>query len=240
MKKKFSMIKMIAFDIGDTLYRVSHPELLQACWNEEMRIMREKGLKFSDEGYKLAAERAWRESQKVEYKSDSLSVPKLVQQYLGFKVNEELAKNMSAAFLKVAQKYKVEKKHIIDGTIETITYLHKKGYLLGIISDTETDWAKNWVKELGVNYFEIYSLSFQVGGKKASLKPFIHFLNEAKSKYSINAEEIVMIGDLSVDMDAKKLGMKAILFNPIEQDTKHFEYKPDAIIKHLLDLKSIL
>ena len=159
MKKKFSATKMVAFDVGDTLYRVSHPELLQACWNEEMRIMRESGLKFAEADYKLAAERAWRESQKAEYKLDSLSMPKLVQQYLGFKVNEGLAKNMNAAFLKVAQKYKVKKRHIIDGAIETITYLHKKGYLLGVISDTETDWAKTWIKELGIDYFAMYPLN---------------------------------------------------------------------------------
>lgn len=239
--QQFNNIKIIAFDVGDTLLQVSHPKLLINCYKAEIAILRKSGLQFKDEDYYLATEKAWRESQKEKYSTDFLIVPKLIIKYLGYKANDKLLEEMNNSFVNLANKYKLKEKKINPGALNLIKYLHNKGYLLGIISDTNTSWARTWLKELKIDdYFQIIILSNEIGRKKASQKPFMIFKKLAKEKYKIKPNQIIMIGDLSVDMDAKKHGFKTILLDPIAKNTKHFIYQPDIKIKTLKDIKKYL
>lgn len=231
--KKF---RLIAFDVGDTLYQVSNPNLMNECWKNEMGLLRKNGLKFRNEQYYVAAEYAWRESQKEKYKNDSLAVPKIVQKKLSNKINEKLAKEMSELFIKTANKYSV-KNNFILGAKKVLRELSKK-YYLAVISDTETDWFRKWVFDNNYKNFVIFSLSYEVGGKKASGKPYKYFVKEIK-KLNIKPKECLMVGDLSVDMDAKKYGIKTCLYNPLCENKKT-KYKPDYTIKKITDLLDLL
>lgn len=234
-------IKMVAFDVGDTLYRVGHPELLSACWKEEQKVLIKHKLKFTSAQYSKAAERAWRESQKSKYKHNSLSVPLLVQKFLGYAPDETIANEMADSFTKIAEKYKVKRKHIIRNALKTLHSVRRKGIKLGIISDAKTSWAREWFKDLGIyDYFSIIVLSNEVGGKKASGIPFKKFLDIAKKDFKLKPNEIAFVGDLSVDMDAKKYGMATVLFNPLNNEYNHFESKPDFIVKDLKDVEKVL
>ena len=48
-----------------------------------------------------------------------------------------------------------------------------------------------------------------------------------------------MVGDLSVDMDAKKYGIKTCLYNP-SNIVINTLYAPDYVISKLTDLKKLL
>lgn len=238
---KLNNIKMVAFDVGDTIHQFSNPKLLNECYNAEINILRKAGLKFKTQDYFLATEKAWRESQKKKYEKDYLAVPKLVLQYLGHHCDINLATKMGDSFVTLSKKNELKTKRIVPGAIGLIKYLHRKGYKLGIISDTKSAWIRDWLKNENLDsYFYIIILSFEVGGKKASQKPFLEFKKIAKTKYQIKPEEIIMVGDLSVDMDAKKQGFKTILLDPIMQKTNHFLYKPDLKIKKLNEIRNYL
>ncbi len=239
----FKNIKMIAFDVGNTLYHYSDFKLLEECYKKEISILRNSGYKFTDEEYYKTAEIVWRESQNKKYLSDYLITPKLILKYLKIPHNEELILKMANSFENISKKYKFEKKDrkIMPGAIDLITYLHNKGYKLGIISDTETDWARTWLKEINVSsYFNLIILSYEVNGKKASQIPFKIFKERAYKEYNIKPEEIVMVGDFSVDMDAKEQGFKTILLDPLSQNTSYFKYSPDIKVKSLKDIKNML
>jgi len=238
---KLNNIKMVAFDVGDTIHQFSNPKLLTNCYNKEMEILRKNGIKFKTQDYYFATEKAWRESQKKKYEKDYLAVPKLVLKYLGCPENLELVTKMGDSFVKLSKKHELKKKKMVPGAINIIKYLHKKGYKLGIISDTKSGWIRDWIKYHNFDtYFYIIILSFEINGKKASQKPFLEFKRIAKSKYKIKPSEIMMIGDLSVDMDAKKHGFKTTLLDPINQKTEHFLYTPDIKIKKLKEIKNYL
>ena len=232
---------MVAFDVGDTLHQFSHPSMLNKCYNAEIKVLKSAGLKFKTKDYYLAAERVWRESRKKSYQRDNLAVPKQILKFLGYSNRLDLAEKMGESFVKVSNKYLLKTKRTMPGAIDIVKYLHKKGYILGIISDTENLGPKKWLKEANIyHYFKIVILSCEVGGRKASQKPFIVFKKLANKQFKIKPEEIVMIGNLSVDMDARKQGFRTILFDPICQNTKHFLYQPDIKIKTLKDIKKYL
>jgi FMN phosphatase YigB (HAD superfamily) len=234
-------IKIVAFDVGDTLHKFSHPAMLQKCYEAEIKVLRKAGLKFKTEDYYLAAERIWRESRKKKSEKDNLFVPKQILRYLGYPNKLFLAEKMGESFVKVSKKYNLKTKRTMPGAIDVVKYLHKKGYILGVISDTENLGPKEWLKEANIyHYFKIVVLSCEVGGRKASQKPFIAFKKLANKQFKVKPEEIVMVGNLSVDMDAKKQGFRTILFDPICQNTKHFLYQPDVKVKSLKDIKKYL
>lgn len=234
-------IKIVAFDVGDTLHKFSHPAMLQKCYEAEIKVLKEAGLKFKTEDYYLAAEKAWRESLKKKYRNNYFAAPKLVLKYLGLPKDKELISKMGASFTKVSNRYILKTKRTMPGAIDIVKYLHKKGYILGVISDTNNNGPKEWLKEANIyQYFKIIVLSCEVGGRKGTNKPFIAFKILASKQFKVKSEEIVMIGNLSVDMDAKKQGFRTILFDPICQNTKHFLYQPDIKVKSLKDIKKYL
>lgn len=233
--------KMVAFDVGDTLCRTGHPRLLWDCYAAEQRLLLDCGFSFTQDEYLRAAERAWRVSQNPEYKNDSLATPKLVLQFLNIKPDKRLVQKMSETFSETVKRGKYSEKRVMEGALETIHSLHDHGIELGIVSDTRTSWVRDWLKELKVSdFFSIIVLSNELGGKKASMIPFRHFIKEVQEKFSFNPEEIVVVGDYSVDMDAKKAGMATILFNPSGSDFSYFECLPDFVIKDLREILGIV
>ncbi len=237
----FKDIKIVAFDVGDTLHQFADPRLMAKCFEGEIRVLRKEGLKFTKKDYLVAAEKAWRESLKKKYKNDYFAAPKLVLKYLGFSYNKVLVSKMVNSFTIISNKYLLKTKRTMPGAIDIVKYLHNKGYILGVISDTNNNKPKKWLKEANIySYFKIIVLSCDVGGRKGTHKPFMAFKDLAYKKFKVKSSEIVMIGNLSVDMDAKKLGYKTILFNPMSLSHKHFIFQPDINIKHLKDIKKYL
>lgn len=232
---------MVAFDVGDTLHKFAHPAMLNKCYEAEIKLLKTAGLKFKTEDYYLAAERVWRESRKKKNQRDDIAVPKQILRYLGYPNRLDLAEKMGESFVKVSKKYLLKTKRTMPGAIDIIKYLHKRNYILGIISDTENLGPKDWLKETKIDhYFKIIILSCEVGGRKASQKPFIAFKKLAKKQFKIKPSEIIMIGNLSIDMDAKKQGFRTILLDPLCQNTKYFLYQPDLKVKSLKDIKKYL
>lgn len=111
---------------------------------------------------------------------------------------------------------------------------------MSIISDTDTSWAREQLKQDNVyEYFKCIILSNEIGFRKGSGNPFEKFLEEMKT-LNIEPNECLMVGDLSVDMDAKKYGIKTVLYNPDEIPYDHFSYAPDYVIKDYTKLKELI
>ncbi len=233
------MIRSIAFDVFDTLYPTGKPKLFDAFRLAEQQVMREEGIEFSMEEYWKAVEKTTREIQSPEWKNDKLKFPIVLLKNMEIQ-KEGLAQKIGVQFGIVNKKYKGGQPEIFPDAREIIPYLHQKKILLSIISDTDEDWIRGQLKKDGLlEFFSEFYLSFQIGLGKGSGVPFQHFIEGMKKK-GIAPDECAMIGDLSVDMEAKRFGMKTILYNPGGNPTSHYSYPPDYVIKNYAELKKII
>lgn len=121
---------------------------------------------------------------------------------------------------------------LLPGTIEILTYLKNKGYMIGVISNSPPT-TQNQLKDLGIDSLVNEALfSFECGYRKPDKEIYHHFLD----KINILPEDALMIGDsLKNDvLGAKAAGIDAILLDP--QNIHDVTPK----ISNLLDLKNIL
>lgn len=233
------MIRSIAFDVSDTLYPTGKPKLFLAFRLAEQKILMENGFDISAEKYWPAVERTSREIQSNEWKNNPLRFPIVLLKNLGIE-QDGLAMKIGLEFSKVHNAYKKNTPFLLLDIKELIPKIASKKIILSIISDTDTSWSREQLKRDGIyQYFKFIILSNELGLGKGSGKPFELFLEEM-SKLEINPNECLMIGDLSVDMDAKKFGIKTVLYNPDNVPFSHFTYKPDYVIEKYDELKEII
>ena len=122
---------------------------------------------------------------------------------------------------------------VFDDTLEAIEQLKKK-FNLAIGSTTDTLPLQ---ENLLINHLEIKDI--YTSEMLKVYKPRPEFYLEIIKKQGWNIEETVYIGDSYIDdiYGPKEIGMKAILIDRKEQyKEKMFLFKPDAIIKSLLEL----
>ena len=102
---------------------------------------------------------------------------------------------------------------IIDGVAETLKALKKKGFILGIISDTATpiQVKLSWFDKGGFgDVFDSFISSKEIGTRK----PDSLIYEEAYRKVGLSREESVFVGHKASELSgARKAGMATIAFN---------------------------
>lgn len=135
--------------------------------------------------------------------------------------------------------------HILDSdTADTIKYLHKKGYKLGIISNNIDEDVKHIITREGIgDLFETVVCSSTVGERKPSAKIFLEaYKNIPKEEY----DSILFVSDeLSEDIiGSMALGTKNAWINKnTVNDWRKSEseiFKTDYKIETVSELKNIL
>jgi len=118
--------------------------------------------------------------------------------------------------------YSVE---ILDGVPDTIIQLKRKGYILGIITDTAMPYSKklNWFDQYGFGHvWDSVISSKELGVRKPS--PLLY--ETAITQVGISPCEAVFVGHKTTELQgARAVGMKTIAFN----------YEADAVADIYLD-----
>lgn len=106
--------------------------------------------------------------------------------------------------------YSVE---ILDGVPDTIIQLKRKGYILGIITDTAMPFSKklNWFDQYGFGHvWDSVISSKELGVRKPS--PVLY--ETALAQVGISPDEAVFVGHKTTELQgARAVGMKTIAFN---------------------------
>jgi len=135
--------------------------------------------------------------------------------------------------------------HVLDKeTADTLRYLHKKGYVLGIISNNIDDDVRYIIDREGIaDLFEVVVCSSVVGERKPSANIFLEaYKNIPKEEY----ENILFVSDeLSEDIiGSKALGTKnAWIYKNTINSWRKAEpeiFKTDYKIESVSELKNIL
>lgn len=239
MYMKTNTIKIISFDVSNTLFMHSDPKQLFDIYKSEYNILKKSNQNLTYDAYLKAVEKTWRDYQNSKYKEDAFL--KVLLQKIKVKYSKELYKLIENNFNNIqnsTSKY-IHKDKQCKHAINLIKYLIKNNFVLGVISDTKNGWIRDWIQDSKLSNFKYFSLSNEVGGKKASGKPYIDFIEKIKLDGYLPSD-VLHIGDLSVDIEAKKYGIKTVLYNPLSLPYSHFLYKSDYIIKDLNDVKKII
>ena len=95
-------------------------------------------------------------------------------------------------------------------TVEVLEYFHKRGYRMGVISDTSPS-LEYTMQQLGVaKYFSSFTASSLVGAGKPS--PIIY--NAALDSLGVKAEESIYVDDYPPEADgARELGFTSFLID---------------------------
>jgi len=124
-------------------------------------------------------------------------------------------------------------------TIPILNYLKDKGYLIGLITDTDhyPGMKKYRIEKSGLkDYFDAIIIAGEdIEEIKPSPKPFEKILQIL----GVNREDAIMVGDKPfTDIEgAKRAGLKTVL---IVRRKWNYNIKPDYVIYKLIDLKTIL
>jgi putative hydrolase of the HAD superfamily len=165
--------------------------------------------------------------------SEELKWKRMWRTLLDFKIgNEPLSRKMSATFLELLP----EKKHVFPYTIEILTYLREKGYLLHLITNgfEAVQWRKLRTSRLD-DYFEEVITS----EKSGSVKPNRAIFEFALKITGAQLKESIMIGD-NPDADiqgAINMGMDCIFVNHLNTE---IQVPATYSITHLKELEEIL
>lgn len=107
----------------------------------------------------------------------------------------------------VAQNHEVYPR---EGVPEALEELHRKGYILGVITDTiyPTEWKMNWLDTVGASpYLDIYVCSREAGVRKPD--PAIYQI--ALEKANASPEETLFVGHAKHELDgAKQAGILTV------------------------------
>jgi HAD superfamily hydrolase (TIGR01509 family) len=139
----------------------------------------------------------------------------------------------------------IESQVVLKDDVELVKNLKKK-YKVGILSNYVEGWLRKVLKNYGIeNLFDILIISSTIGERKPNA--LIYY--EALKRLSVRPEETVFIADeISEDLVAASgLGIKTIWLNanhksPWNKNDKKTSkiYKPDAIIKNLKEVISVI
>ena len=123
---------------------------------------------------------------------------------------------------------------IFDDVYETLDYLYKKGYKLGVISNGDLNQQTDKLLRTGIlKFFEVVTASSEYDYSKPDPKLYETIIN----RYNINKEEMIMIGD-QVDKDVLpclEIGIDAIWLNRKNKDND-YNVKEIKSLTTLIDL----
>lgn len=229
LEKGARMIKLVAFDVSDTLYPTGNPRLYDAFRLAEQGVLQKHGFDVPSMAYWQAVEQTSRQIHLPEWKNNPLRFPIVLLQNLGIS-SEEIVQEIGKEFGIVQKHYQTIPTFLDPKAKKAIFSLHENGYLLAIVSDTSTSWVRDQLKKDGLSdYFSLVLLSNELGFGKGSGELF-KVLKKEGALLGIKPQEMVMIGDLSVDMDCAKEGIIPILYQSQTRPFDHFTHQPRVVI----------
>ena len=127
--------------------------------------------------------------------------------------------------------------HFFEGVPETLHELKRKGFKLGIVTNTfNSRQEKNtWFKTVGIDgIWDSYADSFELKITKPDPKIYLAALDPLNE----NPENAAFVGHAKVEIDgAKAIGLTTIIFNP-DPDCTQADFKIEKF-KELLDIEPI-
>ncbi|NPA98466.1 MAG: HAD family hydrolase [Crenarchaeota archaeon] len=127
---------------------------------------------------------------------------------------------------------------LYPGVKETLEYLRKKGYRVGLVTSSHEDRTTAFLEYFGIkDYFDV----IQCYEEGAPAKPDPYLLLRALEKLDLEPSQAVYVGDALVDcLAAKNISMKFILVQRPWSPRNHGKCKPDIIINEIYELEKIL
>ncbi len=275
--KKLENIKAIIFDIYGTLLVSASGDIEQAeiSGNNLKTALKEAGYVFTDAGMenddKLTADLLARFVKLIHKHQDShrnngkpfpeVDIRKVWEDLVDFALTQKILKIEKASDpVKLTFIFELLSNQVwpMPGMKDIISYLNKKGYPLGIVSNAQfyTPVMMNFFlsdkisSDENIRYFqpELSVFSYKLLKAKPDKSIFDSVLKNLESKYGIRPEESVFVGnDMYKDIyTANASGMKTIFFAGdkrslrLRREQPEVEdLKPDAVITELKQLKQI-
>lgn len=128
------------------------------------------------------------------------------------------------------------KKHLLQGALETLNYLKQIGYQLHIVTNGFTEIQARKISSSGISHFFENVVTFEnANAKKPDPDIFAYALQQAAA----SKDECIMIGDNWVAdiMGASQFGLDTVYYNP---SGLKFDQNPTYDIRMLAELKTIL
>ncbi|AWR94408.1 HAD family hydrolase [Acidianus brierleyi] len=154
---------------------------------------------------------------------------------LGISVNKEQIFEWVSLYWSIASDTKV-----FDDVQDTLDFLKKKGYKLGIITNSDGEGGSKSRRLENfplIKYFDIIVIGGENNIKpKPSVQPFI----VGCEKLSLSSDQCVMVGDDPVKdcLAAKKAGLNSILIDR-QNKVKFAELYADLVIRNIKSLQDI-
>lgn len=182
--------------------------------------------------YLIHNERLWEKYRKGFIKVDELRWKRFWLALLEFKIGDEaLARLMAEKFLELLPTRTV----LFPDAEAILQYLHKKNYILHLITNgfEKTQFSK--LKHAGIDHFFNEVITSEGSN---SLKPHREIFDYALQKAQADPKHSIMIGDdLEVDIKgAKNAGIDQVFVNHLN---KAIDFAPTYTVYNLAGLKSI-
>lgn len=175
----------------------------------------------------------WKLYERNEIDQETLRVNRLKDAFeaINFSISIEVINSISHLFIE----YLTSNNHLIEGTIEILDYL-KDNYKLHIITNGFSFVQEVKLQKSNLTDYFVTITNSELAGHK---KPHENIFQYALTLANATKNQSVMVGD-SIEADvlgAINFGMKAVYFNPANEQVSH-----DSIvqIQKLTQLKSIL
>lgn len=182
--------------------------------------------------YSYHNNKLWDRYTKGFIKQEELRWKRMWLALLDFKIADEaLARQMSGEFLQILP----TKKNLFPYTVEILTYLRNKNYVLHLITNG-FDAVQH--SKLASSNLKPFFTEVITSENSNSLKPNREIFEFAMKRCNTNADECIMIGD-NLDADiagAMNAGLDTVFVNHLCIDA-HVE--PTYIIHHLQELEEI-
>jgi putative hydrolase of the HAD superfamily len=224
------------FDLDHTLWDFETNARLTLSDLHTNNELHAKGVPDFDlffERYSYHNERLWDRYTKGFIKQDELRWKRMWLALLDFKLADEpLARHLAVQFLEQLP----GKNSLFPYTIEILTYLKNKGYIMHLITN-----GFEQVQHHKIRFSNLHSFFNEVITSEASnsLKPNKEIFDYALSRSGATAHESIMIGD-NQDADIQggiNAGMDTIFVNHLKVVPR---VKATYVIHHLQELENIL
>jgi putative hydrolase of the HAD superfamily len=183
-------------------------------------------------------ERLWEKYRKGEIRQEELRTKRMSLSLLEFKIADDLlAKEMGALFLELLPTRNI----LFPGTLETLGYLHEKGYRLHLITNGFEATQHHKLQYSGLKPFFTEVITSEGSN---SLKPQKEIFEYAFRKTGATPAESIMIGDsMEVDiLGAVNAGMHQVHINYLSRERMALPNQsfPTHTIYQLDELREIL
>ena len=238
--------KAVLFDLGNTLWHIPERPPVDEIRKETVRriygllgswgVKPEGELRFLGRDIRLAIGAA----DKAAYESDQLSpdIPALVQKLVGTKGLDISLEQSADLWHTWNLEGSFFGRRLFDDAIDTLDEFRNRGLRFGCVTNRPYGGPTflQEVTELGLDdYFEVMSVSCDLGYMKPHAKIYEHALNAM----NVAPEETVMVGDsLIADVrGAQVLGMTGVWNRHHEIDEANTDHvEPDFVIDDLAEL----